>query len=90
VFASEFMILTTAIHDHPWATVPLLISLGVAFASIFSKLQSMVFGETTAQRLPHPPAAVPVFAHLAIVLILGIYMPPYLAQWYRQAAQMIG
>jgi hydrogenase-4 component F len=90
VFASEFMILTTAIHDHPWATAPLLIALGVAFASIFSKLQSMVFGETTAQRLPHPPAAVPVFAHLALVLVLGIYIPPYLAQWYRQAAHMIG
>ena len=90
VFASEFLILTTAMHDHPWATPILLISLAVAFASIFGKLQAMVFGESTAQRLPHAPAALPVFAHLAIVLLLGLYVPPYLAQWYRQAAQMIG
>jgi hydrogenase-4 component F len=90
VFASEFLILTTAMHEHPWATPFLLISLGVAFAAIFGKVQGMVFGETTAQRLPHAPAAVPVFAHLAIVLLLGLYIPPYLAQWYRQAAQMIG
>ena len=33
----------------------------------------MVFGETTARRLPHPPALVPVFAHLAIVLALVAY-----------------
>jgi hydrogenase-4 component F len=90
VFASEFLILTTAMHDHAWATPILLVSLAVAFASIFGKVQAMVFGESTGQRLPHAPAAVPVFAHLALVLLLGIYVPPYLAQWYRQAAQMIG
>ena len=63
---------------------------GVAFAAIFSKVQAMVFGETTAQRLPHPPAVLPVFVHLAIVLLLGLYIPPYLAEWYRAAARMIG
>jgi len=90
VFASEFLILTTAMRDHPWATPILLAALGVAFASIFGKVQSMVFGESTARRLPHPPAAFPVFVHLAIVLALGIYIPPYLADWYRTAARMLG
>ena len=90
VFASEFLILTTAMRDHPWATPILLAALGVAFASIFGKVQSMVFGESTARRLPHPPAAFPVFVHLAIVLVLGIYIPPYLADWYRTAARMLG
>jgi hydrogenase-4 component F len=90
VFASEFLILTTAIAQQPWATPILLVSLGIAFASIFGKVQPMVFGETTARRLPHPPALVPVFVHLAIVLCLGLYMPPYLADWYRQAARLIG
>jgi hydrogenase-4 component F len=90
VFASEFLILTTAMREHPWATPILLAALGVAFASIFSKVQSMVFGETTAQRLPHAPAAFPVFVHLGIVLVLGIYIPPYLADWYRAAARMLG
>ncbi len=90
VFASEFLILTTAMRDFPWATPFLLIALGVAFAAIFGKVQAMVFGDTTAQRLPHSPALLPVFAHLALVLMLGFYIPPYLAAWYRQAAQLIG
>ena len=90
VFASEFLILTTAMHEHPWATPFLLVALGVAFAAIFGKVQPMVFGETTARRLPHPPALIPVFVHLAIVLMLGLYIPPYLADWYRQAAALIG
>src|SRR5205085_390120 len=73
VFASEFLILTTAMREQPWATPLLLTALGVAFAAIFGRVQPMVFGETTAKRLPHPPALLPVFAHLAIVLLLGIY-----------------
>jgi len=90
VFASEFLILTTAMQQQPWATPILLTSLAVAFAAIFSKAQAMVFGTTTAQRLPHPPAVLPVFVHLLIVLVLGLYIPPYLAGWYRAAARMIG
>ncbi len=90
VFASEFLILTTAMREQPWATPILLLALGVAFAAIFRKVQPMVFGETTAKRLPHPPALLPVFAHLAAVLVLGVYVPPYLADWYRAAARLIG
>ena len=90
VFASEFLILTTAMREQPWSIPVLLLALGVAFAAIFARVQPMVFGETAARRLPHPPALLPVFAHLAIVLVLGLYIPPYLADWYRAAARLIG
>jgi hydrogenase-4 component F len=90
VFASEFMILTVSMHEQPWATPFLLAALGVAFAAIFGKVQPMVFGAATARRLPHRPTLLPVFVHLAIVLLLGLYIPPYLAGWYRQAAALIG
>jgi hydrogenase-4 component F len=90
VFASEFLILTTAMREQPWATPILLVSLGVAFAAIFGRVQPMVFGETNVRRLPHPPALLPVFTHLGIVLMLGVYVPPYLADWYRAAARLVG
>jgi hydrogenase-4 component F len=90
VFTSEFMILTTAMHTYPWSMPFLLVALGVAFAAIFSRMQAMVFGETTGDRLPHPPSLIPVFVHLALVLLLGLYIPPYLAEWYRLATALIG
>ncbi|HTV96939.1 MAG TPA: hydrogenase 4 subunit F [Steroidobacteraceae bacterium] len=90
VFASEFLILTTAMKQQPWAAPILLLALGIAFAAIFGRVQPMVFGDTTARRLPHPPALLPVFAHLGLVLALGFYIPPYLAEWYRAAARLIG
>ncbi len=90
VFASEFLILTTAMREQPWATPLLLGALGVAFAAVFSRVQPMVFGETTAKRLPYRPAMIPVYVHLALVLMLGLWIPPFLAEWYRQAARLIG
>ena len=90
VFASEFLILTSAMKLAPWATPILLLALGVAFAAIFGRVQPMVFGDTSARRLPHPPALVPVFVHLGVVLTLGFFIPPYLADWYRTAARLIG
>ena len=90
VFTSEFMILTTSIKHYPWATPILLTALGVAFASMFGKVQNMVFGEPTVKPLAHNPALLPVFVHLGLVLMLGLWIPPYLAEWYRQAARLIG
>jgi hydrogenase-4 component F len=48
VFASEFLIVTTAMREQPWATPFLLIwRWGVAFASVLHRVQPMVFGDTT-------------------------------------------
>jgi hydrogenase-4 component F len=50
----------------------------------------MVFGDTELKPLAHPPALAPVFLHLALGLVAGLYIPPYLDAWYRQAAAMLG
>ena len=90
VFASEFLILTTAMREHPWATPILLLALGVAFAAVFARVQAMVFGDTQVKPFTHQPALVPVFIHLGLGLMLGLYIPPYLAAWYAQAAKLLG
>ncbi|MBW6493136.1 MAG: hydrogenase 4 subunit F [Burkholderiaceae bacterium] len=90
VFASEFLILTSAMETIPWTTPFLLLGLGVAFAAIFSRVLPMVFGEPSLRRLAHPPALIPVFVHLGLGLMLGLYIPPYLNGWYEAAARLIG
>jgi hydrogenase-4 component F len=90
VFASEFLILTTAMREQPWAAPFLFLALGVAFASILIRVLPMVFGDTNLKVLAHPPALIPVFVHLALGLALGLYIPPYLNGWYVQAARLLG
>jgi hydrogenase-4 component F len=89
VFASEFLIITSAMRELPWATPILLLALGVAFASILGRVLPMVFGETTATALPHAPALLPVWLHLGLALMLGLTIPPYLDNWFRQAVALI-
>jgi hydrogenase-4 component F len=90
VFASEFLILTTAMREQAWATPFLFLALGVAFASILFRVLPMVFGDTSLKPLAHPPALIPVFVHLFLALLLGLFIPPYLNGWYVQAARMLG
>ncbi len=90
IFASEFLILTTAMQLQPWATPVLLAALGIAFGAIFLRVQGMVFGDTTLRRLPHQPDMLPVYVHLALVLMLGLWVPSFLAGWWHGAAAMIG
>ena len=90
IFASEFLILTSTVKEHPWAAPLLLITLGVAFAGIFGKVQPIVFGESSVPKSLHSPSLLPVFIHLGMVLVLGLYIPPTLAAWYNAAARLIG
>ena len=48
-----------------------------------------LYKERTARRLPHPPALLPVFVHLGLVLTLGLFIPDYLADWFRLASKLI-
>ncbi len=90
IFASEFLILTTAMREQPWAAPFLFLALGVAFASVLARVLPMVFGDTKLLPLAHPPALVPVFIHLGMGLMLGLYIPSYLNTWFVQAARMLG
>ena len=85
VFASEFLILTTAMREQPWATPILLVALGVAFAAVFSQGAADGVRRNDARRgCRTRPALMPVFVHSALVLMLGLWIPPFLADWYRR------
>ncbi len=90
VFASEFLILTAAVHDAPWSVPLLILALGVAFATIFQATQGMVFGASPGPRGSRDLALAPSFVHLALVLALGLYIPHALAAWYAAAARLAG
>ena len=90
VFASEFLILTTAMREHAWAVPILLVALGVAFAAGLAKVQGMAQGDVVPVLPGVKPASLPVFVHLGLALLLGLWIPPELAAWYHAAAQLLG
>src|SRR5512146_2928202 len=77
VFTSEFLILTATIKDAPLLTPFLLLGLGVAFAALFRRVQPLVSGLVPAYQKPMRVAHVPVLLHLALVLLMGLYIPDF-------------
>jgi hydrogenase-4 component F len=49
-----------------------------------------VFGEPKGTTAPADASYVPMFAHLAIVLAAGIYLPPPLVAGFRNVAMLLG
>ncbi len=89
LFASEFLLLTAALHAHPATIAPLLAGLLVAMAGLLRAVQPMAFGEPPAQAAPVRANPLPLYAHLALALVLGLAIPAFLARWYHQAAALI-
>ncbi len=89
VFTSEFLLFTATIKAYPWFVLPLLMGLAVAFAGLFRNVQPMVFGEPPEGQHKVDANMWPVVIHLALVLLLGISIPTFLAQWLNQATIMI-
>jgi hydrogenase-4 component F len=89
VFTSEFLILTATIKDAPAAAPVLLLGLAVAFAALVRRVQPMVSGEVPPWQQPLRAAHVPVILHLALVLALGLYLPPFLDGWFRTAVGLL-
>ncbi|MDI6729480.1 MAG: hypothetical protein QMD44_11220, partial [Thermodesulfovibrionales bacterium] len=86
---SEFLILTATMKDAPLMTPFLLLGLGVAFAAIFRRVQQMVSGEIPEYQKPMKVANVPVMLHMALVLVIGIYLPDFLSRWFHTAVELL-
>ena len=89
VFTSEFLILTAAMKDAPFLAPFLLLGLGVAFAALFRRVQPMIAGEVPESQSPIKAAHIPVILHMALVLIIGLYMPDFLARWFNTAVELL-
>src|SRR4030066_874333 len=89
VFTSEFLILTATMKDAPYLTPFLLLGLGVAFAAIFRRVQPMVSGHKPPYQHLIKVAHIPVVLHMVLVLVIGLYMPNFLSQWFHMAVELL-
>ncbi len=89
VFTSEFLILTATIKDAPAMAPFLLLGLAVAFAALLRRVQPMVSGDVPPWQRPLRVAHVPVILHLVLVLVIGLYLPTFLNDWFVTAAGLL-
>jgi len=90
IFMSEFLVVSSTFAREPLLAIPLVFGLLVAFGALLMRLGGLAFGAPTGSRAPVEASYVPMFAHLALVLAAGIYLPPPLVSWFQQVAAVLG
>jgi hydrogenase-4 component F len=90
LFMSEFLIVTSVFGRHPLLAIPLVLGLLLALSALFLRLNSVAFGPVRGPVVPAQDSYLPMYAHLAIVLVAGIYLPPPLVEWFRHVAVVLG
>jgi formate hydrogenlyase subunit 3/multisubunit Na+/H+ antiporter MnhD subunit len=90
IFVSEFLILFTTIQQYPWLGLLLLIGLLIAFAALFNKVQAMVFTESELiTKSKETMSLFPLYIHMGVVFVLGLWVPIYLSGWLNQIVQLL-
>jgi len=89
LFASEFLILTATIKEAPFLAPIILLGLAVSFAAIFRRVQPMVTGVVPPWQKPLKAAHLPVILHMALVLLLGLYLPRFLSDWFHTTVELL-
>jgi hydrogenase-4 component F len=62
----------------------------ISFGALFLRVTSVAFGDPIGPTGPVKASYVPMFAHLVLVLIAGIYLPGPLVAWFQHVAALLG
>jgi hydrogenase-4 component F len=90
IFASEFMLVSSTFARQPLLAVLLIAGLLLAFGALVLRLQDIVFGAPKGPKDPVKASYVPLFLHLALVLIAGLWLPGAVVEWFHAVAKLLG
>jgi hydrogenase-4 component F len=90
IFTSEFLVVSSTFARAPALALVLVFGILVGFAALFLRLNSIAFGEARGPSEKAKASYVPMFAHLGLVLIAGVYLPPALVGWFETVAKLLG
>jgi hydrogenase-4 component F len=90
VFTSEFMLVSSSFARQPLVAVLLVFGLLVAFGALILQLQGVLFGEADGPAGEVKATYVPLFLHLALALIAGLWLPEPVVRWFRVVAAQLG
>jgi hydrogenase-4 component F len=83
-------VVSSTFAREPWLAIVLALGILVALGGLFLRLNTIAFGAPVGPTAKAEASYVPMFAHLAIVFMAGIYMPPALVAGFQNVAKLLG
>ena len=90
IFMSELLVITSAFARQPLLAIPLVSGLLIGIGALVLRMQGLAFGPAAGPSAPVHASYLPLFVHLAIVLVAGVFLPAAVVAWFRAVATMIG
>ena len=90
IFMSEFLIISSTFARQPLLGIVLVAGLLIGFGALFLRLNSIAFGEPRGASAEAKASYMPMFIHLALVFMAGVYLPPQLVTWFQNVAKLLG
>ncbi|MDT3684597.1 MAG: hydrogenase 4 subunit F [Pseudorhodoplanes sp.] len=90
MFLSEFMLVSTTFARQPLLALALVFGLLVAFGALVLRMQDVLFGEPSGPTGGVKASYLPLFIHLALVLVAGLWLPEPVVRWFRAVAAQLG
>ena len=90
IFMSEFLVVSSTFAREPWLAIILVLGILVALGGLFLRLNAIAFGAPRGPTAKAQASYVPMFAHLALVFMAGIYLPAPLVKGFENVARLLG
>jgi len=90
VFTSEFLVVSSSFARLPLVALLLVAGLLIAFGALLLRLTDVAFGPVKGPVGRVHASYIPMFAHLALVLMAGIWLPAPLVEWFEHVAALLG
>ena len=90
IFMSEFLIVSSTFAREPWLAVPLVFGTAGRLRRADPAAQPGRIRRAARPERAGRSSYVPMYAHLALVFMAGIYLPPPLVVWFQNVARVLG
>jgi len=90
IFMSEFLVVSSTFARQPLLAIVMVLGLLVGLGALLMHLNTIAFGEPRGSTAAAQASYVPMFAHLALVFLAGIFLPAPLVVWFQNVAKLLG
>jgi hydrogenase-4 component F len=90
LFMSEFVLVSSTFPRAPLLGVALLVGLLIGLGGLTLRLHDIAFGEAEPEPRRLAGALLPLYAHLLLLLIAGLFLPAPLVAWFQAVAETLG
>src|SRR5579871_1711932 len=90
IFMSEFLVVSSTFARAPWLAAILVLGILIALGGLLMRINLVMFGAPKGVTKPAEASYVPMFTHLALVFMAGVYLPSALVSGFQNVARLLG